>query len=43
MASKVNLADLIDEIDQQDQVSGASKSVLKKRLDTIQRGSVIFT
>ncbi|CAG9312454.1 unnamed protein product [Blepharisma stoltei] len=39
MASKVNLADLIDDIDQQDQVSGVSKSSLKKRLDSIHRGS----
>jgi hypothetical protein len=40
--SKVNLSELIDEIDREDKVSGVSKSLLKKRLETISKTSVIF-
>ena len=38
--SKVNLSDLIDEIDREDKVSNVSKSVLKKRLEGISKSSV---
>lgn len=38
--SKVNLSDLIDEIDHEDKISGASKSALKKRLEGTAKSSV---
>ena len=38
--SKVNLSDLIDEIDHEDKISNLSKSILKKRLDGINKSSV---
>ena len=39
--SKVNLSDLIDEIDHEDKVSGVSKSLLKKRLEGVSKSSVL--
>ena len=41
--SKVNLSDLIDEIDHEDKISSVSKSVLKKRLEGITKSSVKTT
>lgn len=38
--SKVNLSELIDEIDNEDKISGVSKSILKKRLESANKTSV---
>lgn len=40
--SKVNLADLIEEIDREELIPSTSKSQLKKRLDSVSKHSVIF-
>lgn len=41
--SKVNLSDLIDEIDLEDTMPQASKSTLKTRLSSSKKHSVIST